>query len=268
MSGGPTIPRRSFALCTVLFALLAALFLVPVVHGTDGAGYYSYLRSAVIDGDLDLANEYEYFSERYPYIGVRTDAKTGKVVNPYTIGTAILWAPFFLLAHATTLLLGRPPDGYTSLYPVLTMLGSAFYAAAGVMLTIRIASQWVGGRFAVWGVVVFFLSSHVFFYAYLQPSMAHAASFFVVALFVHTWYFGFRTNPTLRTWVTLGLAGGLMCLVRPQNGVFLALPPLHLGLELVRGGRDRLGRQPALGLVWGWSASSYLCCHSSWSGTG
>ena len=54
----------------ILLCLLAAapLLLTPWVHG-DGIGYFSYLHSVIIDGDLDLANEAEYLSAH-----VREDA--------------------------------------------------------------------------------------------------------------------------------------------------------------------------------------------------
>jgi hypothetical protein len=42
----------------VLWVLGALLLFKPWVHGTDPAGYFSWLRSAVVDGDLDTTTEF------------------------------------------------------------------------------------------------------------------------------------------------------------------------------------------------------------------
>src|SRR5688500_3190536 len=82
-------------------ALLAALALAWVVAGlgnpefrADSPGYFAYIRSLVFDGDLDFRNEWEHWGLK----ALPTTA-TGRMANPYPIGPALLWAPFFLVAH-------------------------------------------------------------------------------------------------------------------------------------------------------------------------
>ena len=56
-----------------------------------------YVRSMVIDGDLDFENELRHF---YPDRSLdRLRTATGRVSNIYAAGSGLLWAPFFLLAH-------------------------------------------------------------------------------------------------------------------------------------------------------------------------
>lgn len=54
-------PRRNWIVLAGLFVLAAVGLFKPWVHGADGMGYYSWLRSVVLDGDLNTANEYEHF---------------------------------------------------------------------------------------------------------------------------------------------------------------------------------------------------------------
>ena len=79
----------------------------------DDAGHFTYLRSLFFDHDID------FFNEPY-YIHHRTVLDTGYVINHWKIGPAILWFPFFLLAHVSPICLypvshrrrGAPdPDG-------------------------------------------------------------------------------------------------------------------------------------------------------------
>jgi hypothetical protein len=56
-----------------------------------------------------------------------------------------------------------------------------------------------------------------------EPSMSHACSLFAAALFLELWL-AFRPMPTLRQWIYLGLAGGLIALVRQPDATWIALP--------------------------------------------
>lgn len=65
----------------------------PVVQG-DARSYFAYLPSIVLDGDLDLTNQFDVLrpeggDPRYPF-GVGAD---GYAANPFPIGPALLWLP-------------------------------------------------------------------------------------------------------------------------------------------------------------------------------
>src|SRR5262249_37459374 len=68
---------------------------------SDGRGYYVYLPSLVIDGDLDFRNQ---MLEHGPAAGrpalERGLTPRGLVANRYPVGLALTLAPAFLAAHA------------------------------------------------------------------------------------------------------------------------------------------------------------------------
>ncbi|NJP05140.1 MAG: hypothetical protein HC837_05685 [Chloroflexaceae bacterium] len=76
-----------------LFALSLPLYLllIPVPRadgqliGSDGTAYYAYVRSLVMDHDLDLSNEYAYYD--FTEYGI---TPTGLPTNKYPIGPALL----------------------------------------------------------------------------------------------------------------------------------------------------------------------------------
>jgi hypothetical protein len=94
--------KKEFIPLIALLAVLAAAALRPSIHGNDGVGNYVYLASLLGDGD----NDYARFDElkRYPYIRfseLPVDPLTGRPGNRYGIGSALLWSPFVLAAHAS-----------------------------------------------------------------------------------------------------------------------------------------------------------------------
>ena len=63
----------------------------------DANGYFACLPSVVLDGDLDLRNQFERLrpergDPQRPFGGTDTDA-----ANPFSVGSAILWLPGYLV---------------------------------------------------------------------------------------------------------------------------------------------------------------------------
>jgi len=207
-------------------------FLTPGVIGNDPVGYYVYARSFIIDGDLDFANEYEYYTEKFD-IGIREHPETGKIFNQYLIGTSLFWAPFVLLAHLFSLLFGFAANGYSFLYGLFVTFGSSLYGLLGLVMMYKLAKEFVEAKFALLGVGGFWLSSHLFYYMYIQPSMSHAISFFSVSLMIYYWYFNLRRRPDLFRWCLFGIIAGLSFLVRVQNGGYLVIPLVYYIASLI-----------------------------------
>lgn len=220
------------------FLIAAAVLFKPWVHGADGMAYYSWLRSAVVDGDLNTANEYDHFG--YSWIAGTT--ATGYKDNPWAIGSAVLWAPFFLIAHVIT-----HGDGYGPAYFTAISLASTIYAFIGLLLLYRLARELFGSGPALLATIVVWFVSPLLFYMYLHPSMAHANDAFVNALFVYIWH---RTRFDRKAWgwLMLGATVGLAALVRPQNGLLALIPAVEL-LFTLRGNLRRLFALIALNSV-------------------
>jgi hypothetical protein len=237
-----TAGRSTFQ--TFLFTLALFLLFVVQTHPSlvnpDGIGYYAYVRSLFLDKDLNLLNEFEALGMIPPFI-YRTS--TDLIGNQYPIGSAVLWAPFFLLGHGYTLLsryfypIPVNPDGYSVFYFIFIALGTSFYGILGLFLVYEVGKRLFPPRIVLLAVFLIIFGTPFFYYLFIQPTLAHVNSFFTLSLFLYVWFFT-RNNRTLWQWTLLGLAAGLMGLVRTQNLVFILLPllePMNRGWRMEDG---------------------------------
>ncbi len=226
-------------LFVVVFA--ASIALAPRRYGRlivgDGIYYYVYLRSVVLDGDLDFTNDFTLYQSYNSQDLVKKqemleEHKTplGKPANYFSVGPALLWAPAYIPIHLLALALGLPHDGFSYLYEAPPLFLSIGYAFIGILLMYRVAA----GMFSRWAALVavlgVWLATNVVYYMGVSPSASHALSMFAVSLFLYLWR-RTRVNRTLRQWFLLGLSAGLMTLVRWQD-LLVALLPLF---ELIGG---------------------------------
>lgn len=250
--------RRGPVLIVLLFILLMPLSL-PRVALSDEVQYYAYLRSVYFDGDLDFRNEYEYFAAQGERFGdsavanalLREDAanpnpKTGLLRNVAPVGSAIMWAPGFILADlgvqiANMLGADISRDGFSRPYIMAACYMSALYSLLGLLLCYRLARRFSGDFAATLAVLTIFLASPLVFYTYIAMPWSHATGFFLVSLFLTLWLRHWRRplERGLGQWMLLGLAGGLMVMVREQLGLLLVIPGLealgsYLGLIRAR----------------------------------
>lgn len=253
---GPWRVERGLAVMAVLF-ILSLPFVTPRVAASDEIEYFSYLPSLLLDGDLNFRNQYEYFCTRDPVDCVRSrfqetfiDLKTptGLQINFGPMGSALLWLPFYLVAHGAALLLqnaipGWPANGVSPPYIAAVAVGSVFYGWAGIYISYRLARRYASDAAALGAALVILFATNAVYYMYVAPAFSHAASLFASALFVGIWW---RTRTARgagdwKSWIALGASGGLMTMVREQEAVFFVLPAFETAMLAVqvarRGGR-------------------------------
>ncbi|MBI2140929.1 glycosyltransferase family 39 protein [Candidatus Woesearchaeota archaeon] len=236
---------------------LMLVFLVPVavimilhymvtgfVVYNDGRGYYSYLRSMVIDKDINFTNEWTYYNTTYSKFSAiqrvenipSVKTKKGYLENIYLIGNAIMWAPFFLAAHALALLLNIAglhvrADGFGFLYEAGIGIASLVYGLLGALLIYKLCRKWFEKKTALLATVAVWYGTAFFWYQSIEPSMSHINSMLTVTLFVYIWYttLGLGKRTKLQ-WLLLGVLLGLVYLIRQQDALIGFLP----GLELLK----------------------------------
>ena len=209
------------------------------VVGVDPVGYYSYLPSLMFDRDLDFADEYERLRGRGDVSPDRPRTVTGKMPNPFSVGVAILWLPFFLLGHVAALMTDFATDGFSAPYHIAIYVANAFYGFAGIVVIYRLVERLFERDVAFLATVLIWFASGVLYYLFPLRPMSHMPSMFAVALFITAWLV-WREKKDLRGYVALGALGGLAALVRWQNALFLVLPAVDI-VEALR--RDRPGQQ-------------------------
>jgi hypothetical protein len=153
---------------------------------------------------------------------------TGHLDNHFSVGPAMMWAPFLITAHMGVTVYDRlgghtPADGFSKPYRVAMALGTAFYGFLAVLISFHLAQRYVPERWAFMATLGIWFGSSLPVYMYFNPSWSHALSAFAVALFV--WYWAnTRGQRTWQQWILLGLLGGLMMDCYYMNTVLVLLP--------------------------------------------
>jgi hypothetical protein len=218
----------------LLFFLFSLPLLNPWVRG-DGVGYYAYARAPLIEHNFDFAHDYlsantsfrEARIDEYgqPKASFRT--RTGHLDNHFSVGPAILWSPFLLLAHGGVLLaraMGSSvtADGFSAPYRITMAFATALYAFLGLLISFRLARNYVEERWALLATIAIWWASSLPVYMYFNPSWSHAHAAFAVAVFLWYWH-ETRGARTLRQWLLLGALAGLMLNVYYANAMVLAV---------------------------------------------
>jgi len=222
----------------VLLFLLLLPLCNPWVRG-DGVGYYAFGRALLIEHDLNFKED--WLSGNASFRMGRADEEgrilpgqytsTGHLDNHFSVGPAMLWAPFLVAAHLGVLAydaLGGHvlANGYSRPYVIAMSLGTVLYGFLALWISFRVARKYFPERWAFLATLGIWFASSLPVYMYFNPSWSHAHSAFAVALFF--WYWD-RTRPTrtLGQWVLLGAIAGLMMDVYYPNSILLLLPLLE-----------------------------------------
>src|SRR5262249_13798867 len=156
---------------------------------------------------------------------------TGHLNNHFSVGPAMLWAPFLAVVHVAVLALNRmgahiPADGYSRPYLVTMALATATYGFLGICFAFDLARQYFAERWAFLGTLGIWLGSSLPVYMYFNPSWSHAHSAFAVSWFLWYWH-RTRGHRTPQQWVLLGACSGLMLDVYYPNAILLLIPLLE-----------------------------------------
>ena len=231
--------------CVLAFLLIRLPRANGSVLSADGPGYFSYLHSIIFDGDLDFRNEYAHWPDFS--CAECTPLANGLMGNPYSVGPALLWAPFYLAAHALSLIVQSAGfqasvDGYGHVYESAISIASILYVSAGSLLTYWVCRRYFSSYSSLLAVLGMFLASSLLHYTIAAPYMSHGVSFFAVSLFLFVWHPPGRR--TYKEWALLGLSAALMTLVRWQNVLYLGVLTVEAISTIVAAGPGR--RAPTL----------------------
>ncbi len=207
----------------------------PRIYASDEIQYFAYLRSLWFDRDVSFENEYRWFYDRgvaaspgFHETFLERTTETGRRINFATIGSAILWAPFYGGGDVVARMQARrdpavTTDGFSRPYVAAVAYGSAFYGMLALWLSILIARRLTGP--ALTPALAVLCGTPLLFYMYIAPPMSHACSAFAVALFTWTWLRA-RESWSPGWAIALGVSGALMGMVREQDAFFVAGPAL------------------------------------------
>lgn len=215
----------------ILYSITLVVIIQPswFISG-DGFGYYTYLRSAVFDGDLNFDNELSFLERQVGFpVKPGSETQTGRYGIPLAIGPALLWSPAVGIARLIeTVSPSYDPytlPGYNTPYMWAVAYSTMLYVWIGAGLLYVALRRLFPPSAAWWGVLAVVVVSPLPEYMVSEPAMSHGLTFFTVSLLVWVAVRAWTADRIrLRDAIALGLASGLAFLMRWQDALFLILP--------------------------------------------
>ena len=247
---------KNYISIILLFLIFCYIFHVNggAHFSIDDKKYYAYVKSLVIDGDLDFQNEYQQLRVSDPY-HLHHRTKAGRPPNIYPPGSMTLWLPFFILIHLILKIIrhfdpGLLINGIIQPYRNAIGLSTIFYACLTFLIIYRMLKDYVKKSLAIMTVLLFLLSTFLIYYIIFAPLMSTVCEAFMASLFIFLWLKQ-RKSATIFRYLILGIAGGLLIFVRPTLGIFLLLPLIDVSRGIISSLRRK-----------NWAASKRICCLS------
>jgi hypothetical protein len=208
----PRLARSAPLVIAAAFVICGFFFLAPGYVRPDSIATFAYLRSAVFDLDFAFFNEWAsaglvrngltLFSEVTP---------VGALSNHWWIGTSILSAPPYVIAHW----FGGPPDGFGGIYAVVLAWTNVAFAIGTMWIAWMFMRRDVSAKIATVALVATAIGTPFFWQTFRSPLGTHIAGALAIGL-VFVALFGERQSG-----LAVGLATGLAIAVRIQHFVII-----------------------------------------------
>lgn len=178
--------------------------------------YYGYLPAAFIYNDITISKSDYKFGDHY-YLIWPVFTEDGKKVIKTTMGLAMLYAPFFFVAHTYALLSDYPPNGFSEPYKVFLLLSAIFYLLIGLDF-LKKTLRHFKFRDATIAITILLigLGTNLLCYASQSAPMSHVYNFCLFSIFIYytiKWY----ELPNIKNTLIIGFVIGLIALIRPSN---------------------------------------------------
>lgn len=196
----------------------------------DVFGYYLYLPATFIYDDLgNLGFKDELFKPG----GVRpagdfhhaVEQPDGRYVMKYPIGMAILYFPFFILAHLYASMSEFVVDGFSWPYQYALSMGAIFYALLGLIFTRKVLLHYFSDLTTAITLGVIVLATNYLNYTAIDGAMPHNALFTFYAMIL---YLTIRWHDEHKMWqaALMGIAIGWATIIRPTELMSVMIPVL------------------------------------------
>lgn len=177
--------------------------------------YYGYLPASMIYHDVSMKFSIGYGGTHTFYIWTK-NAPNGAMVFKMTMGMTYMYAPFFFAGHWYAQMAGYDAGGYTLPYQIAIMLSALFYFALGLIFLRKILQKFFNNFTTAITLLLIVFGTNLFYYASISGPMTHVYTF---SLFCVMMYYTMKwhENQSFKNTLIIGLAIGLMIIIRPTN---------------------------------------------------
>ena len=195
------------------------------VIASDVKGYYGYLPALFIHDDLQLKNVEPYIIDGDLKLWFST-SEDGQRFIKFPAGMAIMYSPFFAVAHLTAEAYGQPANGYSEIYRKALTYGSLLYFVLGLIFFSKLLLRHFDDRTTATTLLVIYLATNLYYYTALDGFLTHGYTFFLFSAFMYGCVRWLDTQRWSYVFL-LGITGGLMIAVRHIDVWFLLFVVLY-----------------------------------------
>ena len=231
-----TIPWSRLAFVGLSAAIITGRFLLPrwltydvlSILSWDVFGYYLYLPARFIYHDLGISDFswLQQILDKYnPTIGFYQAymGPAGHYVLKYPMGMAVLFTPFFFIAHWLAEPLGYATDGFSLPYQFSVAMGCLAYTVAGLWFLRKILIRFFPETVSAVVMILLVLGTNYFQLTAYDGAMVHNALFTVYTLII--WFtLKWHESPAWKYALPLGLSIGMAALIRPTEIISVLIP--------------------------------------------
>ncbi|MCK4677223.1 MAG: glycosyltransferase family 39 protein [Bacteroidales bacterium] len=170
----------------------------------------------------ELIDKYESTATLYQAVNL----PNGNWVIKYTMGPAILYAPFFFLGHLLAAPLGYPADGLSLPYQYIVAAGGLIYAVIGLLYLRKVLLRFFHETIAALLIILIVLGTNYFqLITFDGTLLSHNFLFTLYAILI--WYtIRWHKQPQIKYAAIIGIVCGLIILIRPLEVICILIPVL------------------------------------------
>ncbi len=214
-----------------MLIFLCHYFIVGQAVYGDGIYYYSYVRSLVVDKDLDFRNEFNHHYNWKNNNSLKEDGgdnyvqrtKTGYFPNKYNIGAPLTWIPTFLIAYILSFIVNvfYPISlyGYSDIFQLSVGVSNVIWIFLGLLILYKFLLSSYGAKTSLLTTSSIIFSTSLLYYGAVDVVNSHPSSFLFSVLFLVSWYKN-KDNFSWKKGVELGSILGILALIRTQDFIF------------------------------------------------
>ncbi len=194
----------------------------------DAFGYYMYLPSGIIYGDMTSVDWIDPMHQQYGVKGGDWLYQTilqndGRHVFKYLGGVALLQSPFFLMAHLLAPSLGYAADGFSLPYQWAIILAAFFYGFLGLWLLRKVLLFYFSDSTTALSLILITLGTNWVQYVVVDGAQSHIYIFCLyslVLLLTKKWH----EKPNGILAFAIGATIGMATICRPTEAIMLFIP--------------------------------------------
>lgn len=195
----------------------------------DVFGYYLYLPANFIYDDPGLKDQQwiDDIMEKYqpsPTLYQLVYLDNGTKLIKYSAGNAVLYSPFFFIAHWLAPVIGYPADGFSLPYQVILSIGGIMWAILGIFLLRKLLLFYFSDSITALILILVVAGTNYLHLVSIDGTLLTHNYLFTLYTLMVILTIRYHNDPSAKKALFLGITAGFISLIRPSEAVCFLIP--------------------------------------------